>query len=307
MDFLKILENIELTDEQTAALDKFFGEFSEKIAKDAVAKYLEENGNEHVDLEKYILREEAEKAFELFESDCEKAFDMFEQDADRAFELFEEDAETAFNLGMEDLQKEYTENMAQALSETYSEIEERVKKDFLESKEFSTIQKLKDLIIPLLENSDNDLVKKIQALNEEKEKVLEDNKKLSKEKAISTLLKDIPQEYAETVRSFIETGRDENDVIERFNHIVEIIETKLSLSKKEDDGDKRFVRKAKPTETTEPKKPITEENTGTETKPETKPSVGYETIIRKMEKEENSIKAFNENEEAIMDKIFGKK
>lgn len=305
MDILKALENVDLNDEQIAALDKFFEEFKTKITNDIAKKY-----EEGVDTEKYILREQAEQAFAMFEADCERAFDLFEDDAEQAFAMFEEDAEKAFELGVDDVQKTYTENMAMALQEVYDEVSERVKKDFLESKEYKTIQKLKDLIIPLLEETDNDLVAKIKSLSEETEKKDEEIQKLAKANAITTLLKDIPEEYVATVEEFISAGKTEDEVIERFNTIVEMLETKLSVSKKQEE-EKRFARKQK---TEEPTKPVTEETKKEEVKPTTEEVVEdkksedgkpvFRSILEEVETREAKITPLNDRESAIIDKIF---
>lgn len=292
MEILEVLKDIELTDQQTTALDKFFEEFKTKITNDVAKQY-----SEGIDTEKYVLREDAEKAFALFESDCEKAFDLFEDDADKAFGLFEEDAEAAFNLGVEDVQKIYTENMTVALQEVYDEVSERVKKDFLESKEYRTIQKLKDLIIPLLEDTDNDLVEKIKAISDEKEQILEENKKLSKTTMITTLLKDIPSEYVETVEEFISLGKDEDEVIERFNSIVEMMEKQFT-SKKEEIDEMRFARKTKPTQ-----KPITEDTKPKEEQTEDGMPV-FRSILEEAESKEAKIPAFDDKFNAIINKVF---
>jgi len=294
MDLLKILDGIEVNDEQIAALDKFFEDYKIKIKAEVEKQY-----SEGVDTEKYVLREDAEKAFALFEADCEKAFDMFEADAEKAFAMFEEDAEAAFNLGVEDVQKTYTENMTVALQEVYDEVAERVKKDFLESREYKTIQSLKDLIIPLLEDSDNDLVAKIKALNEEKEQVEVENKKLAKTNMITTLLKDIPKEFVATVEEFISGGKDEDEVIERFNTIVETLETKLQIETR--DEEKRFARKIKPAQ--EPTKPVTEDTKPEEKKAEDGKPV-FRSILEEAESKEAKIQPLDDKFNAIINKVF---
>lgn len=297
MDILKALEGIDLNDEQIAALDKFFEEYKNKISADVKKQY-----SEGVDTEQYVLKADADKAFAMFEADCEKAFDLFEKDAERAFELFEEDAEAAFNLGVEDVQKTYTENMAQALQEIYDEVNERVKKDFLESKEYKTIQKLKDLIVPLLEDTDHDLVAKIKELSEEKEQVEIQNKELAKDKAIATLLKDIPAEYTETVKNFISAGKDEDDVIERFNSIVEMIETKLSTPEQTSvAGEKRFARKeTKKEETT----PVTEEKQTIIKKDKEDAKPVFSSVFEEAAQKESEVQPFDNKFSAIIDKVF---
>lgn len=299
MDFLKIFDNIELSEEQITALDDFFKQHREKLKNEFMEEYkVSSEGTKVIDEEKYVLREDAEKAFELFENDCKEAFDLFESDAERAFELFEEDAEKAFDLANEDLKKEYTENMAKALQEVYSDIEERVKKDFMESKEYKTISRIKDLILPLLEDSDHDLVEKIKSISEEKEKVEKENKELSREKTINILMKDIPSEYTETIESFISKGKDEDEIIERFNAIIEMMDAKVVT--KEEKEKQKFVKKPvteekKPETKTEEKKPIVEENV--------EHTFEYETLKSKMEKKENSLSAFTEAEQDMLIRV----
>ncbi len=307
MDFLKILENIELTEEQIKALDKFFTEWVEKKTDEIKQQYLEANGDANVDMEKYILREEAEAKMKEFEEKCEKAFESFEDDCETAFELFEDHAQKAFDMGVSDLQKEYTENMTQALQEVYTEIQERVKQDFMESREFKALDQLKNAIIPLLdgEGANEELIAKLKTLNEEKEQIKADNQKLAKDNAINLLLKDIPKEYAETVKEFISEGVDENDVIKRFNTMMEILETKLSVEVKKEEIVTEEVKPEFSRKKKEGVKPIVEEVE--DKKKEAQPSVGYETLVSKMEKEEQAINPFTEEVSELISKVFSKK
>jgi len=306
MEILEALKGIELTEDQVKALDKFFEDWKTTTVAAIEKKYME-----GVDTEKYILKADAEKAFALFESDCEAAFDLFENDAEKAFGLFEEDAEEAFKLGIDDVQKTYTENMAVALQEIYDEVSDRVKKDFMESKEYKTIQQLKNLVLPLLEDTDHDLVAKIKSLSEETEKKDEEIKLLAKQNAITTLLKDIPADYVETVEEFISAGKDEDEVIERFNTIVEMLETKLAVGTKSEDGEKRFARKTKPAEET---KPVTEEAGATKEEQtpiteetQTKKSEDGKPVFRSILEEvdgKREIAPIDQKTAAIIDKIF---
>lgn len=302
-NLMDLFSDIELSEEQITALDDFFKQHREKIVKEVMEEHKLSSENTNViDEEKYVSREDAEKAFELFENDCREAFDLFEKDAERAFELFEEDAEKAFELANEDLKKEYTENMAKALQEVYSDIEERVKKDFMESKEYKTISKIKDLILPLLEESDHDLVEKIKSISEEKEKVEKENKELSREKTINILMKDIPAEYSETIEAFISKGKSEDEIIERFNAIIEMMETGQKVETTERP---KFAKRSKE-ETTpvteekkedkkEEQKPITEENV--------EHTFEYETLKKEIETKENSLSAFTEDERNMLTRI----
>lgn len=314
----KALDGIELNEEQIANLEAFFTEYKEELRNEFIEemKSLKEEDEKDeddkevdIDKEKYILKEDAKKAFNLFEKDSKKAFTLFEEDAEKAFDLFEEDAEKAFDLALKDTQDEYTENMAQALQEVYEEIEERVKTDFTESKEFKTIQNLKDLIIPLLEDSDSDLVERIKKINEEKEEVEAKNMELTKENTISTLVQDVPKEYGEAIKTFIEKGKDENEVIERFNAISDIIEAKLNLETDDEeieddddeeieDKDKKDKKKRKKTKKSK-EEPIEEDVKGNDVDY----VFEYETLKEKQEQDESKLTAFTEAEEAALKTI----
>jgi hypothetical protein len=288
MEILKALEGVELNEEQTKALDAFFKEYSGKLKK----QYSE--GTTKVDPKLYIKKADAEKAFALFEADCEKAFNMFEKDAEKAFGLFENDAEKAFNLFQEDKEKEYTDRLANVINEVYSDLEDRTKREFMESKEYKTLKAIKEMVLPLLEGTDNELVEKLKSISEEKEKVESENMKLHLEKVVSTLIKDIPAEYSETVSKFIAEGSTEEEIISRFNTILEMIEIKESKSGEVSEKSK-FARK---------QKPINEEAVKKEEKNKpTFTSKTQEESKKTFKKKEGSINAFTESEEKLLSLI----
>mgnify|MGYP001439652239 CR=1 FL=1 len=315
-ELIKLFEGIELSEEQVAGLGKYLESYKTKVIKE----HQEANkDNGQVDMTKYVLIEDAEKAFDLFEADCDAAFAKYEEEADaafalfekhaeRAFELFEEDADKAFSKFEEETRETYTENMAKAIQELYGDIEERVKKDFMESKEYKTLKALKELALPLFEAEDHDLVQKVKQLSEEKELALKENKELAKDKTIATLLKDIPAEYAETVRVFISKGIDEDDVIERFNAIIEMMETKISneesltFVRKTKPAEKKGVVESKKEEAKKNDKPITEEAKIEEEKQNAEHSFEYESV--EVKKEINkTVNAFTEEERKMLESV----
>lgn len=233
MEISEILSGIELTDDQVKALDKFFEDFTQQV-KDKSAEELREIVTEEVKADLEITREDAEKAFELFEADCEKAFELFEADCDEAFGLFEADAEKAADLMLEDVQKEYTENMTKALQDVYEDIEARVKSDVLESQEMKALNKIKEAVSPILLSEDQKkMLDEIQELRKQKEEIAEEKAVISREKIIETLMRDFPTQYEEQVRGFISKAKDEDEIYERFNTIVEMIDIdSQSLTKK---------------------------------------------------------------------------
>jgi hypothetical protein len=300
-EFMQIFEGIEISEEQEKALGVFFENYKEKLHKEFMeeaAKNTTKESEEKVDLSKYVLIEDAEKAFDLFEKDAEKAFELFESHAERAFELFEEDSEKAFNLHEEDIRNQYTENMAKAIQEIYSDVEARVKKDFMESKEYKTFEQIKSLVIPTLESDNHELIAKIKQLSEEKEIEAEKTKKLAKDRTIAVLLKDIPAEYSETVKKFIEKGTDEDDVVAKFNAIIEILETKITNESKNTIDEKAtFVRKTvkKETET-----PVTEEANIKTEKQDAEHVFEYESVEISKGEGKQEVNAFTESEREML-------
>jgi len=221
MKIPEILNSINLDEEQIKALDSFFADWTEDI-KASVKKELVTEGSIP---EGYIKKDDAEKAFELYTQDAEKAFELYREDTEKAFDLAKTDWEEEFNQQLEEKQNKYTESFAKAMQDIYEEIEVRVKNDFQVSEEYKAFQKVKEAIIPVtISESQKEILEKLKN-HEEREAVLEANEKeLSKNQAINTLLQDFPVEYVETVRKFISKVSTEDEVYERFNTIVEMID-----------------------------------------------------------------------------------
>ena len=221
MKIPEILSTINLSDEQTAALDTFFKEWTEDIK----AKSKQELTTESVVPEGYIKKENAEKAFDLYTQDAEKAFELFKEDSEKAFDLAKTDWQEEYNVMLEEKQAKYTETMAKAIQDIYEEVETRVSNDFKSSGEYKAFQKVKEAIIPVtITESQKEILEKVRAYEEREITLAQNEKELSKKQAIEILLQDFPQEYAETVRKFISKAGTEDEVYERFNTIVEMVD-----------------------------------------------------------------------------------
>lgn len=301
-DVKKLLESANLDEKQVKALDKFFEEYTEQVRDDERNKLkVSDNPNEEM-----ISKADAEGAFKMFQEDAEKAFKFFEKDSEKAFGLFRTDSEKAFELYKEDMQNEYTENMVKGLKELYTDIEERVSKDFLESKDVVILENIKKVIAPLMAvENEQILLEEINDLKAEKNELMKESKTLNRDNIISSLVKDFPENYTETIKEFISTGETDDDIYERFSVICELIdqgaldEKKLKKEliteevSKKDTKKKKAVKKIKP----KPKKMITEELN----------NLGEQSIKSKSKKpkiaKEKSPSYFTEEETAILEMI----
>lgn len=185
-----------------------------------------------------LFEEDVEKAFTAFELDAESAFELFESDAQKAFELFEEDAETAGELMNEDLKNFYSEKAMKAIEELYTSIESEVKQAFTESDEYRALEDIKKIATPLiLEESEDDLAKKIVNLSSEKSVLLEEVESMKKKEIISSLVSDFPAKEASIIQEFIEKGKDEDEIYERFATVIELLEAKSEKKEEIDISD----------------------------------------------------------------------
>jgi len=228
----EILDSIELSDEQVQALDGFFEEYTEKIKNDVTAAYeeqLEEKEEEIVALQESV--EKHKLAFELFEEDAEKAFTLFEADAEKAFELFENDAEKAFELFEEESKQEYAVAMTEAIKEVYDDLYEKAQQDFLESNEYNAFNKVKSIVMPFIEATDQQLVSKIQELEAQLESVEGKKIELEKKSIIQSLVDGLPKKYSEKVSGILESCVNEDEIYQKYELILDVIESDFS-----DDG-----------------------------------------------------------------------
>lgn len=214
----EVLETANLNDDHIKALDEFFTQYTEEVKK-AERKKLGSGSDE------MIPKKVAEATFNKLKEDSEKAFNLFKEDSKQAFKLFKEDSEKAFELYAEDLQNEYTENMIKGLQDLYSDVEERVKKDFMESKDFAILEGVKKLVMPLIAADDQKvLLEEIEKLKEEKNKILSINEDISKENIISSLVSGFPKEYSEQITDYLKNSKNTDEIYERFSFICEMVD-----------------------------------------------------------------------------------
>ena len=309
MDLTKVkelLEGANLSDEQIKALDTFFATYTEevrdKVKEELSGKAFNESGEE------MIPKSVAEEAFKKFQDDAKTAFNLFKEDSEKAFDLFKEDAHKAFQLYSEDLQEEYSENMIKGLQELYQDVEERVKRDFMESKDASILEQIKKLLVPLVASEEQQaLLEEIEKLRSEKNEILEETKDLTRENIINTLVQDFPQEYVEDVKEYLEAAKNDDDIYERFSFICEMIDKgAFKPSKKEafTEEETKAKQKKKTTQKKDkkakvkPKKMIAEELDKQPTA-----SVKSKSVEKKV-KEEESNKYFTEEDDALISMIF---
>jgi hypothetical protein len=262
----EILESLNISDEQEKALDEFFAQYTEEVKKSVSENVINESGEE------MIPKSQAEQMVKDFENKAEKAFELFEEDSKKAFDLFKKDAEKAFKLYEEDLKEEYSENMIKGLQELYGDVEERVKKDFLESKDASILEGIKKMIMPLVAVDDQQaLLEEIDRLKKEKEEVLMESEELTKTNIIESLVNDFPKEYAEEMKQYLSKADSTDNVYERFSFICEMIDNGSFKPKNIINEETKKENKTKNTITEEKiKEPKKENKTKTKTNKKTK-------------------------------------
>lgn len=222
-----LLESAKLTEEQVQAFDAFFESYTKELEKKFSGNKAFNESNEEM-----IPKSIAEKMFKEVKRDAELAFNLYKEDAKIAFNEMKKHSEKAFELYSEDLQNECTDNMIHGLQELYSEVEDRVKRNFNESKEASILNQIKTIMTPLIASEGNrELLEEIDRLKAVHQVILEENEDITREKTINTLIKDFPEQYYETVKEFISGAKDEDEIFERFGTICEMIENGVIVGK----------------------------------------------------------------------------
>lgn len=214
-----VFDDISITAEQQTALDEFFEEFYENVktnVKEEVEQEINENANDDSDSE-MISKDEALEALRLQK------------------EEFLEDAEKAFGKATEDLRNEianeYSEKFTKALEEMYETIYEKVQTDFVKSEEGIALETVKKVVQPLIVNESNEhLITKIQSLESALQEVNEEKQELSRKELINNLISDIDESDKEMVVEFIEGAKSEDEIYERFNSVMSLIEKQKKVS-----------------------------------------------------------------------------
>jgi hypothetical protein len=282
----KVLSDVEINEEQKAALDEFFAELYENLQEKAREEVQDEIEllNEELDgkggskegwikveeaeqvfnrgmmdaerafnslSEEYdismekaemafnklsdeydVAIENAEKAFDLFAEDAEKAFSLYSEDAEQAFDLAMEDSEKAFELVQKDLIKEHSETMSKALDHLYETLLEKAKEEIYESENFAAVRKIKEILAPtILEESNSiTLMSRIKELEKQVSLVKQEKVNSEKDQIIESLIDELPSAEAKIVKSYISEANNIQEVYERYNLAISLLEAKEESS-----------------------------------------------------------------------------
>lgn len=374
-----VLSDVEINEEQKAALDEFFAELYENLQEKAREEVQDELDllNEELDgkggsREGWIRVEEAEEAFnrgmmdaerafnalseeydnamekaesafnklsdeyDLAMENAEAAFDLFAKDAEAAFELYAEDAESAFNLAMQDsekafelvqqdLIKEHSETMSKALDHLYETLLEKAKEEIYESENFAAVRKIKEILAPtILEESNSvTLMSRIKELEKQISLVKQEKVNSEKDQIIESLVDELPTSEAKIVKSYISEANSIQEVYERYNLAISLLEAKeesSSSSKRlenyivDEEADeeivsrnprkssrnfRQFMEMNEQEELEELENEIEEDESDFEFQTE-------ETVFSSNSKEKSKVDKFSSFEEAIISSIFKK-
>jgi hypothetical protein len=275
-----VLSDVEINEDQKAALDAFLIELSETLAQKAEAKYqgqikdlelqLESKGTT-IDPKEYISISEAEAAFNLAMQDAEKAFYMVQ----------------------EDVIAESSEIMSKTIEDIYEDLKIKAQEEAIKSPQFEALNKIKEILTPSIisEASSDSLAKKVKELESQLTSIAEEKEVLEREKIIESLVSELPKKEAKIVRNYIEEAKSIDDVYERFNLALALLEAK------EDS--------AEPAET---KDPEDEEDEDLEEEVDEEEEMAAESIISEEMvaevKEEKKRKKFTSIDEAIIAGIW---
>lgn len=225
MDIMKILENIEVTEEQEQALIKAVEAITEAKSKKVKKECKDEVDKVKKDCDAKIknCKDKTKKAFELYSEDCKKAFELYEKDATKAFALHEAD-----------MKREYSENMVTALQELYVECQEKVKADLLASPEFAVVEELRKKVAGTLSPETKAALEELETYKARAQKAEDDKAELEREKLIDSLCEDIPMAYRKKVKDFVSKAKDTDSIFESFNAIASVIITDAETQKTKD-------------------------------------------------------------------------
>lgn len=267
-----VLSDVEINEDQKAALDAFLIELSETLAKKAESKYQEEISELKVQLESKATEVDPQEYIAI--SIAEAAFDLATQDAKKAFEMVQEDIIT-----------ESSEIMSKTIEDIYEDLKIKAHEEAIKSPQFESLNKIKEILAPSIisESSSESLAKKVKDLENKLTSIEEEKEVLEREKIIESLVNELPKKEAKIVKSYIEEAKSIEDVYERFNLAIALLEAK------ED------------TTTTTPEEPETvaeevEEEVASE-------SVVSEEVIEEV-KEEKRNKKFKSIDEAIISGLW---
>lgn len=190
-----------------------------------------------------IAMENAEKTLAVAMENAEKAFNLFAEDSEKAFNLAMEDSEKAFTLVQEDLIKEHSETMSRAMDHLYETLLEKAKEEIYESDDFSVIRKIKEILAPVILEESNEvtLMSKIRELEKKLSLVNEEKINNEKDQIIESLVDELPIKEAKIVRNYISEANSIQEVYERYNLAISLLEAKEERDPELDSEDEDLI------------------------------------------------------------------
>lgn len=276
----KVLSDVEINEEQKLALDEFLAELSESI-REKVSKEYEDKISQYESAassnEEMISIEEAEAAYALAMKDAEAAFNLAMEDSQRAFTLVQED-----------LEQEYTEGMTTAMESLYESLYEKAHTDVLASPQFESLNKIKEILAPIIlqEAQENTLVKRVKELETQLESISKEKEQIERESIIESLISELPKKEQKIVKSYIEEAKSIEDIYERYNLVISILEAKEETEEEEDSITEDI------SEEEESEESLFEETTADE------------TTVDEVNEKRKAKKVFTSIDEAIIEKVF---
>lgn len=214
-DFLKAIEGLQITEEQETKLEEWVSSFRKQISEESAERISE--------LESELENQQSSGLYS--EENISKALDLYEQDAERAFELAQEDAQKEAAVMLEEVKEDFTKKFAEALEKIYEDVEERVKSDLSDSREFRALGAIAEIVTELGVDSDSEtLLEENRRLQDRIDELESSNEDLSKENIVNDLVSDLPEEVQETVKEFVSVAESEEDIYHRFNAISELLQ-----------------------------------------------------------------------------------
>ena len=211
--FKAILENLSITDEQSAALTEALSAIN-KEATDKMAAMNEEISS----LKKQTESKEGSK---YSDAQIEKAFEMFEADCQKAAEAMVEEARA-----------EFAQQLAEGLHDLYEDVEKRVKKEFENSNEFKALKSVVESIAPFAGATDEATRKENETLRKQLDEVSKKNNELQFSEAVNELISDYTGTKKQKLKDYLEGAKSVEEVYERYAAIAEILEEDSTPSSK---------------------------------------------------------------------------
>jgi len=220
-NFKSVLANIPITEDQKNTLNEFFTEFSEKLKEKLKTQTYEELKIEFEDKGTITLNE-----------------DEIVAKVDEAKAVWEEEKEKEIADLKEVLTNSFAEELSHSLEELYDTIEEKVKIDMSQSKEYAVLDKIKESIMEIVEETDiKKLADEIKRLKAEANTLQEFVNESTKKEVIEDLISDFSSKNQKILKSFLEDCSTEEEIYKTFSKVVEVLQEDEEDDSEDDDSE----------------------------------------------------------------------